>query len=52
LQVAIASHRDYIAGETLVLEWPASDLNGDVHQTEGKVDGQPLTIKLRRLPSA
>jgi isoleucyl-tRNA synthetase len=51
LRAALDAHRKYIGDECLVREWPAVDLTGDdVHQTEGKVDGQPLTIKLRRLP--
>jgi isoleucyl-tRNA synthetase len=53
LRAAIDAHRDYISNECLVREWPTGDLTGDdVHQAEGKVDGQPLTIKLRRLPPA
>jgi isoleucyl-tRNA synthetase len=51
LRAAIDAHRDYIGNECLVGEWPTGDLHGDdVHQAAVKVDGQPLTIKLRRLP--
>jgi len=50
LRKAIAAHRDYIAGETLVIEWSAQPLTGSgVHRATAKVDGQPLLIEMRRI---
>ncbi len=48
LRQAIAAHREYIAGETLTVEWSAQPLSGETHRASVKVDGQPLTIELRR----
>jgi isoleucyl-tRNA synthetase len=49
LRQAIAAHRDYIAAETLTVAWSSQELTGPgVHRAEVKVDGQPLTIALRR----
>jgi len=49
LRQAIAAHRDYIAAETLTVEWSSQPLTGPgVHRATVKVDGQPLTIELRR----
>jgi isoleucyl-tRNA synthetase len=49
LQSAIDKHRDYIAQETLVSQWAPKPLSGDgVYRTTVKVEGQPLTIELRR----
>jgi isoleucyl-tRNA synthetase len=48
LRQAIDAHRDYIAAETLTQEWLIG-LNGQVNQTKVKVEGQELTIALRRL---
>ncbi len=50
LRTAIETHRDYIAGETLTIEWSAQPLTGPgVHRATVKVDGQPLMIELRRV---
>jgi isoleucyl-tRNA synthetase len=52
LRPALAAHRDYIAAETLTVEWSARPLQGaGVHRATVKVDGQPLTIELRRVAS-
>jgi isoleucyl-tRNA synthetase len=48
LQSAIEVHKDYIAGETLTVEWPAS-VDGKAASAEVKIDGQSLTILLRRI---
>jgi isoleucyl-tRNA synthetase len=49
LRQAIAAHREYIAAETLTVEWSAQPLTGsDVHRATVKVEGQPLTIELCR----
>jgi isoleucyl-tRNA synthetase len=49
LRQAITAHRDYIAAETLTVEWSSQPLTGSgVHRVTVKVDGQPLTIELRR----
>jgi isoleucyl-tRNA synthetase len=52
LQRAITKHPDYIAAETLTVEWSSQALSGSgVHRATVKVDGQPLTIELRRAKS-
>ncbi|MGH7169711.1 MAG: DUF5915 domain-containing protein, partial [Gemmataceae bacterium] len=52
MRAAIEAHRDYIAAETLTVEWSMQPLAGpDVHRATVKVDGQPLTIELRRWKS-
>jgi isoleucyl-tRNA synthetase len=52
LRQAIAAHREYIAAETLTVKWSAQPLQGaGVHRATVKVDGQPLTIELRRVGS-
>jgi isoleucyl-tRNA synthetase len=48
LAEAIAAHRDYIAGETLVNHWSAEPLGDGAFRTTVKVEGQPLTIELRK----
>jgi isoleucyl-tRNA synthetase len=49
LRQAIAAHRDYIAAETLTIEWSSQPLTGPgVHRATVKVEGQSLTIELRR----
>jgi isoleucyl-tRNA synthetase len=49
LQQAIAAHRGTIAAETQAAEWLTAAPNGDVHTATVKVDGQPLTIALRKV---
>jgi hypothetical protein len=46
LRIAIDAYKDYIANETLTVEWPAN-LDGDAASADVKIDGQPLAIKLR-----
>jgi isoleucyl-tRNA synthetase len=52
LRQAIAAHRDYIAAETLTVQWSSGSLNGQGHGTDVKVDGQPLRIELSKAPAA
>ncbi|MCI0460316.1 MAG: DUF5915 domain-containing protein, partial [Gemmataceae bacterium] len=49
LSKAIETHRDYIAAETLVAEWASQPLGAGAHRANVKVDGQLLTIELRKL---
>jgi isoleucyl-tRNA synthetase len=50
LRRAIETHRDYIAAETLTVEWSTQPLTGPaVHLATVKVDGQPLTIELKKV---
>jgi isoleucyl-tRNA synthetase len=51
LRQAIDAHRDYIAAETLTVEWSPGSLNGQGHGTNVKVDGQPLRIELSKAPT-
>jgi isoleucyl-tRNA synthetase len=48
LRAAIEAHRDYIAAETQAVEWPTAP-PADGYTTTVKVDGQPLTIALRKV---
>ena len=47
---AIEAHRAYITAETLATHWTHEPLNGDAHAANVKVDGQPLTVQLRKTP--
>jgi isoleucyl-tRNA synthetase len=49
LRQAINTHRDYIAGETLAVEWSTVPLTGQVHRADVKVDGQGLRIELKKV---
>jgi isoleucyl-tRNA synthetase len=49
LRQAIDTHRVYIAAETLAESWSAQPLDGQAHQVMVKVEGQELSICLRRL---
>src|SRR5439155_9333569 len=49
LTKAIDAHRDYIAAETLVAKWADQPLGKGAYHVEVKVDGQPLTIELRKV---
>jgi isoleucyl-tRNA synthetase len=49
LKAAIAEHRPTIASETQAVQWADAPLNGDAHTAAVKVDGQPLTIALRKV---
>jgi isoleucyl-tRNA synthetase len=46
---AINAHRSYIMSETLAVKWATQPLGGDSYKTTVKVDGQPLTIELRKI---
>jgi isoleucyl-tRNA synthetase len=48
LRQTIEAHSAYIGGETLVKEWSSQPLGGNAYKTTVKVDGQPLTIELRK----
>jgi isoleucyl-tRNA synthetase len=48
LRQAIDAHRGYIAAETLVARWAREPLDGQAAKATVKVDGQPLTIELRK----
>jgi isoleucyl-tRNA synthetase len=45
---AITTLRDYIGNDTLVVEWATQPLNGQAAKATVKVDGQGLTIELRK----
>ena len=49
LRAAIEAHRPTIANETQVVSWAAAPLAGDAHTAAVKVDGQSLTITLRKV---
>ncbi len=48
LREAIEAHRDYLAAETLTVEWSTQPLGDGAYQANVKVDGQALTIRLRK----
>jgi isoleucyl-tRNA synthetase len=47
LKEAIRAHRDYIAAETLVVNWATDPLGGLSHAVEVKIEGMALTIELK-----
>jgi isoleucyl-tRNA synthetase len=49
LREAIEAHKDYICRETLALKWSTQPLVIGAHRTWVKIDGQPLTIELRKI---
>jgi isoleucyl-tRNA synthetase len=49
LKQAIAAHKATIAAETQTVEWSDASPNGAAHIATVKVDGQPLTIALRKV---
>jgi isoleucyl-tRNA synthetase len=49
LAKAIAAHRDDIATSVQAAQWSEAPLNGDAHTATVKVDGQALTIALRKV---
>jgi isoleucyl-tRNA synthetase len=51
LRQAIAAHRAYVAAETQATQWSDAPLTGDAFTPAkpAKVDGQPLTIMLRKV---
>jgi isoleucyl-tRNA synthetase len=48
LRAAIEAHRDYIAGETLTTQWATAPLDGDCPTAQVRIEGQALTIQLRK----
>jgi isoleucyl-tRNA synthetase len=48
LQAAFETHRDYIAAETLTVQWATAPLGEGAYRVDAKVDGQPLHIELRK----
>jgi isoleucyl-tRNA synthetase len=52
LRQAIQAHQGYICSETLATQWATHVLDGDAHTAQVKVDGQPLTIQLRKVAPA
>jgi isoleucyl-tRNA synthetase len=48
LRQAIEAHRDYIAAETLTTVWAAEPLPDSCATANVKVEGQPLTIQLKK----
>jgi isoleucyl-tRNA synthetase len=49
LAKAIAAHRQSIATAVQAVEWSETPLNGEAHTTTVKVEGQSLTIALRKV---
>jgi isoleucyl-tRNA synthetase len=49
LAAAVAAHKATIAAETQAVEWSDAPLSGAAFTAEKKVDGQPLTISLRKV---
>jgi isoleucyl-tRNA synthetase len=49
LKQAIEAHRDYIMNETLTTKWSGTPLGQGAYHVEAKIDGQPLTIELRKV---
>jgi isoleucyl-tRNA synthetase len=45
---AIAVHKQAIATAVQAIEWSDVELNGEAHTATVKIDGQPLTIALRK----
>lgn len=48
LKDAIRTHRDYIANETLVVNWATDALGGIAHRVEVKIEGMKLVIELKK----
>ena len=48
LRQAIEAHRAYIAAETLTVEWASKPLGDGAHRADVKIEGQGLTIELRK----
>jgi isoleucyl-tRNA synthetase len=48
LQQAIDAHRKYIADETLTVQWSSEPLGNGAATATAKIDGQALTIQLRK----
>src|SRR5262249_31515980 len=48
LKEAIRAHRDYIANETLIVNWATDPLGGLSHRVEVKIEGMKLVIELKK----
>jgi isoleucyl-tRNA synthetase len=48
LKQAFHTHRDYIANETLVVNWATDPLGGLSHHVEVKIEGMKLVIELKK----
>lgn len=48
LRQAIDAHRNYIAAETLATSVSAAPLDGNAARNDVKIDGEPLTVMLRK----
>ena len=48
LRQAIEAHIAYIRAETLTVQWSSQPLDGRAYKVTVKVDGQALTIELRK----
>jgi isoleucyl-tRNA synthetase len=49
LREAIETHKEYICRETLAVKWATLPLGEGAHRSTVKIDGQPLTIELRKI---
>ena len=49
LREAIEAHKEYICRETLAANWATQPLGEGAYRATVKVDGQPLTIELRKI---
>jgi hypothetical protein len=48
LRQAIEAHKAYISAETPTVRWAVQPLDGEAYKADVKVDGQSLTIHLRK----
>ncbi|GBD36691.1 Isoleucine--tRNA ligase [bacterium HR36] len=48
LRAALQAHRDYIAGETLTVQWAYQPLGDTAARADVKLEGYPLHIELRK----
>jgi isoleucyl-tRNA synthetase len=49
IRQAVEAHREYIGSETLVKKWATQPLDSNAFKANVKIDGQPLTIELRKV---
>jgi isoleucyl-tRNA synthetase len=49
LREAIEAHKEYICRETLAVKWATQPLGEGAYRATVKVDGQSLTIELRKI---
>jgi len=48
VQAALNAHRDYIASETLAVRWGETTPGEGLHEATVKIDGEALTVQLRK----